>query len=596
MGRHASLVRALRAVARPVPAASRSSALLGRDARQAGTAPLVALTGWRDEGHRWHQGREVSGWAFWGSSASKQRPEAGREQEESWEELPGSRALAGGMQGEGESAAADAASVGSPAGALAAEAAATASAAAAGSEPGQLVGGAAWLMEAVQSSTGLPWWSTLMLMGVGVRVSLLPLAVQQGVTIQRSMQLWTQAKAEASTAMIRSQAEERMAGGGEGRGLSSSEPPFREVWGRFQALLREKGGTLGLFWIPAVPLLSVATIATNAFAIRHLAQKPSSGLAEGGALWFPDLTQAAMHLAENAAPMGLTGGLLPVLVVSAYLTNINRLFGTTAQPSLSPASQQAAVVAWIVPHVRLLLEWLCVALLWGFLQQPQALLLYLLSSASVGLVQHSVYGQTAIRAATVSLRDAIPAAALSNSKDDPSSLADPTALSDFAKAMFSDAAHRQANNDIKGAVEALHRLAAAEPKQPRPYFALGKVYSKLKQWNAAEAAFLRSAELEKPGEQQGMAFHYAGIALFQQGEVETAVDALKKASRLRPGDPEVWMSLGSALSADGKAEEARRAFTTAGELDPAVREHLQAGLLKDVHLQEERRREASSEE
>ena len=64
---------------------------------------------------------------------------------------------------------------------------------------------------------------------------------------------------------------------------------------------------------------------------------------------------------------------------------------------------QATVITWLLPNLRLLLEWLCVGLLWVGLQLPHGLLLYMLSSASFAIVQHSAYGQSIIRAAAAPL-------------------------------------------------------------------------------------------------------------------------------------------------------------------------------------------------
>jgi hypothetical protein len=50
-------------------------------------------------------------------------------------------------------------------------------------------------------------------------------------------------------------------------------------------------------------------------------------------MWFSDLTQPAMVLMHNAAPMGTAGGLLPMAVLSVYLANIHRSFGGAVNSS-----------------------------------------------------------------------------------------------------------------------------------------------------------------------------------------------------------------------------------------------------------------------
>jgi hypothetical protein len=54
---------------------------------------------------------------------------------------------------------------------------------------------------------------------------------------------------------------------------------------------------------------------------------------------------------------------------------------------------------WLRPKLRLFLEWLCVGMLWFGFQAPQALLLYVLSSASFALAQGSGPGRYVTRAA-----------------------------------------------------------------------------------------------------------------------------------------------------------------------------------------------------
>lgn len=58
-----------------------------------------------------------------------------------------------------------------------------------------------------------------------------------------------------------------------------------------------------------------------------------------GLFWFPDLTQPAMILAENSAPMGIAGAILPFAVLGVYLANISRAFGSVMDTTAASSAQ-----------------------------------------------------------------------------------------------------------------------------------------------------------------------------------------------------------------------------------------------------------------
>ena len=53
----------------------------------------------------------------------------------------------------------------------------------------------------------------------------------------------------------------------------------------------------------------------------------------GGLLWFSDLCQPALNLADAAAPLGSLGMILPAGVALAMFANIQRSFGVTGAAS-----------------------------------------------------------------------------------------------------------------------------------------------------------------------------------------------------------------------------------------------------------------------
>ena len=57
------------------------------------------------------------------------------------------------------------------------------------------------------------------------------------------------------------------------------------------------------------------------------------GLSEGGTLWFPDLTQPALDIANLAAPLGSAGIILPLAVSAAMFANVSLAFGPLSGPA-----------------------------------------------------------------------------------------------------------------------------------------------------------------------------------------------------------------------------------------------------------------------
>lgn len=67
------------------------------------------------------------------------------------------------------------------------------------------------------------------------------------------------------------------------------------------------------------------------WAVRHMALSDWPGLAEGGALWFLDLTQPAVS-PSLGTPMGLQGLLLPTAIALLLQFNIRMGFGPIGLP------------------------------------------------------------------------------------------------------------------------------------------------------------------------------------------------------------------------------------------------------------------------
>jgi len=545
-----------------------ASRLLARCVEGGGASPATRLAA--TAGLQAPQGtRAASWWAFWAKGQAEPPPQPPAEGSQAVSTV--SSELAGG-DGELEG---PLAALGEPLGSSGAALAEVA-------QHGPVVSGAIGLVDALHAGTGLPWWGTLVLLGGGVRLSLMPLNLLQARAVEGNLKLWGQAQARART-------EADAAAGGdspaaavppEGAGVTS-KPDTAASWRAFQQLRQERGAP-SLWWIPGVPVIQIFCFASNALAVRSMAAQQWPGFTSEGLMWFTDLTQPAMSLLHNAAPMGTAGGLLPMAVLGVYLANIERSFGgsATATAIAETNSEQQSVMLWLRPKLRLMLEWLCVGMLWFGFQQPQALLLYVLSSASFALAQGSGPGRYLTRLAFGPMFGLPPPG--QQSQPAPGSLQEDAGRSEAVRKLFQHAAELRAKEDVSGAVDVLYQLLEIEPRNARAYFALGKLHSKQKQWGESEVAYLKSVDLEEDSVQQGRAFFGAGIAFYNQEEYDVAADALRNAVERCPDDAEALLALSAALAKVGKLDEARTALTSAAERDPMVKEHLLEGLMADL--------------
>lgn len=79
---------------------------------------------------------------------------------------------------------------------------------------------------------------------------------------------------------------------------------------------------------------------TATASIRAMAGMPWPGFSAGGALWFPDLTSAALVVGEGSwdLAMGAPGLLLPLCIASMMITSIRIGFKASGAAAAEPWS------------------------------------------------------------------------------------------------------------------------------------------------------------------------------------------------------------------------------------------------------------------
>ena len=453
------------------------------------------------------------------------------------------------------------------------------------------VGVTAAALEAAHATTGLPWWATIACGAVAVRVALFPFTVKQA-----------KAGALLNTAIARARDRD-------------GKPPrdVKSVLAAASELRRATDG-VSLGWLIGGPLIQLPTFVAAVMSVRRLVADDAvaaKGLSSGGALWFPDLTEVAVHVDTATAPMGVYGAILPVAVAGALFANINNAWGGAAEKS-KPALA-----------LKLFMEWLTVPTLLVGLTLPQAVHMYWLPASVTALAQGAIMRTSAARKA-LGIDPAlarIPRAERGATGDDgrraEEALAD--LESESARDQIGEASARRPaivfERDLEtGEAEALReaaeataaektedaerilaRAAAAETPSapegktvssssssssssplsaaahPAVLFALAQTRAKLRRWRGAAAAYDACAAGETENERRGRALAGAGVAWANAGDAAGAAARLEAALVVRPRDLDCMISLAAVRKKQGDAREALAVLERAAALAPEVR-------------------------
>jgi len=450
------------------------------------------------------------------------------------------------------------------------------------------VGVTAAALEAAHATTGLPWWATIACGAVAVRVALFPFTVKQA-----------KAGALLNTAIARARDRD-------------GKPPrdVKSVLAAASELRRATDG-VSLGWLIGGPLIQLPTFVAAVMSVRRLVADDAvaaKGLSSGGALWFPDLTEVAVHVDTATAPMGVYGAILPVAVAGALFANINNAWGGAAEKS-KPALA-----------LKLFMEWLTVPTLLVGLTLPQAVHMYWLPASVTALAQGAIMRTSAARKA-LGIDPAlarIPRAERGATGDDgrraEEALAD--LESESARDQIGEASARRPaivfERDLEtGEAEALReaaeataaektedaerilaRAAAAETPSapegktvsssssssplsaaahPAVLFALAQTRAKLRRWRGAAAAYDACAAGETENERRGRALAGAGVAWANAGDAAGAAARLEAALVVRPRDLDCMISLAAVRKKQGDAPEALAVLERAAALAPEVR-------------------------
>ncbi|CAM9519324.1 unnamed protein product [Ectocarpus sp. 4 AP-2014] len=145
-----------------------------------------------------------------------------------------------------------------------------------------VMGGVQSGVQAVHHTTGLPWWATIAVATIGVKISLLPVVVYQAGHMDRMRAAWPEIQ------MLRGYLA-----------TSLEEIPQQRVlerWRKYRVFFSGARGVLGLHGTHlrgmfATPLVNLPVFITFVWSIRGMLRDGTvPGLDTGGILWFVDLT------------------------------------------------------------------------------------------------------------------------------------------------------------------------------------------------------------------------------------------------------------------------------------------------------------------
>ncbi len=109
------------------------------------------------------------------------------------------------------------------------------------------------------------------------------------------------------------------------------------------------------------------------------------------------------------------------------------------------------------------------------------------------------------------------------------------------------------------AISELSMAASIDPKLTEAHNLLGVAYDKKGFSDRARDSFERAVKMEEDAD----TLNNLGFSLYQNGNYRAAIDRLKRAAKLAPGDERILNNLGLAYCRLGKIDEAFKAFSKA---------------------------------
>ncbi|KAJ7547978.1 hypothetical protein O6H91_08G112000 [Diphasiastrum complanatum] len=377
------------------------------------------------------------------------------------------------------------------------------------------------MLDAVHTTTGVPWWLTIAGSTMALRASLFPLTIIQLKKVSKFSNLWPKLPPPISK--------------------YGSGKTYLEQWNVFRQRCQEVEAPNPL-WLIVVPLVHIPIFISWILAVRQMAIVHYPGFDMGGAFWFVDLTVPAQ---------GTVGAIFPLLVAITYFTNIQISFTSSALKS----GHMVALIKWY----KWWLQFLTIPALYVGFSLPQGIFMYWLPNNLCSLAQTLVLQNPAVRKRLGITSEPIklPVFAKSYVKDNK-----PLKELKYDELVVLAAEH-VAKRQHGRAIELLNYALQKSPENVEAYIALGKLHLDQQEFGEAadyynlaatkgkktEAiAQLRIVEsLPEPNDDSSKHRYFRalvilGSALYQEDQKFEALDVLRKAAKYDPSVHKFYVS------------------------------------------------------
>eukprot|EP00889_Picochlorum_renovo_P007520 jgi/Picre1/34550/NNA_002018.t1 len=229
-------------------------------------------------------------------------------------------------------------------------------------------------------------------------------------------------------------------------------------------------------WMVASPVIQASVLVYGLYSVRYMARREWPGFDVGGPPWATDLTLPAIDWMTTTTPLGVTGIVMPALLMLGLHASLWRIQPPDVDPSAPPLSDGEQIRRWVLSKLGLALEILTIPVLFGVLAAPQAPLYYWTTSIYTSLALQHFWPpqQTSM--------------AMSSAQYDRN-------ISPEAKALLKKAASYVADGSPKEALPVLRQVMLLHPNHPSPLLALAQVSASQQDWRMAKEYYQKAANV-----------------------------------------------------------------------------------------------------
>eukprot|EP01018_Ginkgo_biloba_P018320 Gb_38756 [translate_table: standard] len=404
------------------------------------------------------------------------------------------------------------------------------------------VDGVIAFLDGLHNLTALPWWLTIIVSTVAIRMALLPLTILQLKKMDRISEILP--KLPPPLPMP-----------GSGRSLRQQYTLFTQQ--------RRAMGCPTFLWTFASFAVQAPCFISWMMAVRRMCVEHHPGFDCGGALWFIDLTEF-VH--------GPLGALFPLSVAGMHFLNVQISFGRFKDAKLS------GTMSLIQKYYKIWLEILTVPIFVAGFYIPQGSFMYWLTNGVLTATQ-----QLSLRHPNIRQKFGLRVHAKESQLkplSEPEYEKSMDEMSSDELLMLASQLVAKGNQDT--AVRLLREAIKKDPEKSEAYVALGKVQLLQKSWTEAGEYFELAIAKGSNDDVLIAAYLGAGVALFAQGRKLEGIEHLRKLAAFdEPNEP--WskaryyqglVTLGSALFQEGQKVEAAQFLRLAAKYDPSVNSYL----------------------